>query len=92
MATEREKALAEVRNAGESFFWLVRNSQGENLKADKHVSLMEVENKLFLACKTKIIALRPVMNEKGQPGVVVFVEDKKGPFVTGTVSFDNRFR
>jgi len=86
--TARRKTVSPViASNGMTFFWAVRNRNDEDLDASKHVDLVQEEGGAFLSCKTSVAVLRPVMNEQGQPGIIIYVDDQKSPMVLGTVPY-----
>lgn len=72
----------------ETLFWVVRNEDEETLSIQDHVNLIERGGESFLECKSKVVGLRAVQDEKGSPGVIIYVEDRKKPMILGTVYYD----
>ena len=72
----------------ETLFWVVRNEDEKTLNIQDHVNLIEKGGESFLECKSKVVGLRAVQDEKGAPGVIIYVEDKKKPMILGTVYYD----
>lgn len=93
MAQEREPVVGQAGKddlKDKGFFWLVQNSKGEILdtsRSREYVELVKNKGVEVLMCKTEVVGLRPIWNEEGKPGVIIYVGDGKAPAVTGTVRY-----
>ena len=86
----KRRAIAPATGSGKvsfAFSWVVRNHENENLDASEHVELVEGPGGAFLSCKTEVLALAPMLNEQGQLGLIIYVDDRKSPMVLGTVPY-----
>jgi hypothetical protein len=81
------KALAGKDSPQASFFWLVRGHDDDELEASEHIELVDDESGPFLSCKTHIVALKPVVNEQGQQGIIIYVDDQTRPMILGTFPY-----
>lgn len=93
MGQEREPVVEQdVRDdpKGKGFFWLVQNDKGEILDTNEkreHIEVVKNKDVEVLICKTEVTGFRPVWDEDGKPGIIVYVKDRKAPAITGTVLY-----